>query len=446
MNSAAAPPAHPLWGHMPGFKRDPLGFLTHCARNYGRVVPLRLLYLPAVLLLDPSDIERVLVTEHREFIKPAWLRTAAVRRLLGNGLLTSEGANWRRQRHACQPAFHRSRMDQYGHAMLGLVERTLQGWEAGQTRSLQRDMSHLTLEIIARTLLDVDSHDWMADASNSMDTLMSRFTASASLFGMIPLPPGIGEIRAERELDRVVDSLLDANASGAGKRVADGEVPDLLTLLRMPVEAGGEGLTGRALRDQVKTFLGAGYESSALALTWAFLLLAQNPAAEDELAAELTTALGDRAPAPGDVKGLPYAQAVVKETLRLFPPLWMTGRQAARRCEIGGVTVPAGTLVMTSQWAVQRLPQYYVCPDQFRPERWLNGETDDLPRHAYFPFGGGPRVCIGQSFAMMESVLLLAAIAQRFKLIPPPGTEFRPWATMTLRPPTAVMVRLANRR
>ena len=146
-----------------------------------------------------------------------------------------------------------------------------------------------------------------------------------------------------------------------------------------------------------------------------------------------------------DMQRLPFTQAIVKETLRLFPPLWMTGRQAVHRCEVGGVKVPAGALILTSQWAVQRLPEYFAQPDEFRPERWLNGETNDLPRYAYFPFGGGPRVCIGQSFAMMESVLLLAAIAQRFRIVPPPDIELRPWPMMTLRPPPGVMVRLENR-
>ena len=439
---AASPPAHPLWGHLPAFNRDPLGFLTHAARNYGRAVPLRLLHIPAVLVLDAGDIERVLVTEHHDFVKPAWLRTAAVRRLLGSGLVTSDGDVWRRQRHACQPAFHLRRMDRYGEAIAGLVQRTLTRWEAGQTRNLQREMSHLTLEIIARTLLDVDEPGWTSGASDAMDTLMARFAAGASLYGMVPLPPSLAEIRAARTLDRIVDSLIAHNEGRAAGPPANSEAVDMLSMLRKPVAEGGEGLHGRALREQVKTFLGAGYESSALTLTWAFLLLAQYEDVEAALATELSTVLAERAPTPADVIQLPYTQAIVKETLRLYPPLWMTGRESARPCEIGGVSVPAGALVMTSQWAVQRLPRYFRCPDEFRPERWLNGETAELPRYAYFPFGGGPRVRIGQSFAMMESVLLLAAIARQFRLKTVPGLELRPWATMTLRPPAGTLVEL----
>ncbi len=441
MIAASSPPAHPLWGHLPAFSKDPLGFLTHCARGYGRAVPLRLLHVRAVLLLDPADIERVLVTEHRDFVKPAWLRTAAVRRLLGSGLVTSDGENWRRQRQACQPAFQLRRLGRYGEAITALAEQTLARWKPGDTLDLQREMSCLTLEVIARTLLNVEIPGWTSGASDAMDTLMARFSAGPSIYGMAPLPPSLTELRAARRLNRTVDSLMYRNLTAPR---GDGADPDLLSLLRKPVAEGGEGLTWRAARDQVKTFLGAGYESSALTLTWAFLLLARHPEADQALTAELAQ-LPDAPPGPEDMPRLSYTQAVVKETLRLFPPLWMTGREAVRRCEIGGVTAAAGALIMTSQWAVQRHPSLFRCPDEFRPERWLNGETTNLPRFAYFPFGGGPRVCIGQSFAMMESILLLAAIARRFRLDPLDAPDSQPWATMTLRPPAGIRVRLRDR-
>lgn len=438
----ACPPSHPLWGHLPAFAKDPLAFLTHCARGYGSVVPLRLLHISAALLLDPVDIERVLVTEHRDFVKPAWLRTSAVRRLLGRGLVTSDGASWRRQRQACQPAFHLRRIGKYGEAISALAERTIDGWAEGRTLDLQREMSSLTLQVIAHTLLSVDAPGgWTADASDALDTLMARFSAGASFYGMAPFPPSLTELRAARRLNQIVDSLIERSPA----EPQAGAEPDLLSLLRKPIDQGGEGLAGRAARDQVKTFLGAGYESSALTLTWAFLLLAKHPEAENALAAELKQ-LCEAAPTPEDVPRLPYTNAVVKETLRLFPPLWMTGREAVRDCEIGGVGVRSGTLIMTSQWAVQRLDSLFACPDEFRPERWLDGSTANLPRFAYFPFGGGPRVCIGQSFAMMESVLILAAIARRFRLEPIEAPGLRPWATMTLRPSPGIQVRLIERQ
>lgn len=394
-----------------------------------------------MLLLDPSDIERVLVTEHRDFVKPTWLRTGAVRRLLGSGLVTSDGDTWRRQRQACQPAFHLRRMNGYGVAIAELAERTLSRWTAGQTINLQREMSCLTLEVIARTLLSVDESGWTTDAANAMDTLMARFSAGASLYGMAPLPPSLSEMRAANRLNRIVDILISHSQTVPRE---DGAEPDLLSLLCKPREQGGEGLSGRDVRDQVKTFLGAGYESSALTLTWAFLMLAKHPDVEAALFTELAHLNGET-PKPDDIARLPYTQAIVKEVLRLFPPLWMTGREAVYRCEIGGVKVASGALIMTSQWAVHRHPALYSCPDEFRPERWLNGETADHPRFAYFPFGGGPRVCIGQSFAMMESVLILAAIANRFRLAPIGDPDIRPWATMTLRPPAGIRVRVVER-
>ncbi len=446
MKASASPPAHRILGHLPSFVRDPLGFLTHCARNYGPVVPLRMAHVPAVLLTEPTDIERVLVTEHRSFRKPAWLRTAAVRRLLGDGLVTNDGEEWRRQRHACQHSFQLSRMGRYGEVILAAAHRMLGGWEPGQTRRLQRDMSELTLAIVARTLLDVDVEGWTSETSDAMDTLMGRFAAGIGLFGMAPIPPAIREIRAARRLNRIVDHLIERNGRQAACRGGIADSPDLVTHLRESPELRCAALSKREIRDQVKTFLGAGYESSALTLTWAFLSLAAHPAVESALHREIDSALPNGLPAPDVVARLPYAEAIIKETLRLYPPLWMTGRQSVSRCEFGAFEVPAGALIMTSQWAVQRHPRLFDRADEFRPERWLNGECSSLPRYAYFPFGGGPRVCIGQSFAMMETVLLLATIARTFRLEPVDGRVIRPWATMTLRPPPGVCVRIVERR
>jgi cytochrome P450 len=440
VSSYASIAPHPLLGHLPAFRRDPLAFLTNCSLSDQSAIPLRLLHIPAVLLLDPADIERVLVTEQTEFVKPAWLRTAAVRRLLGDGLVTSDGAAWRRLRHACQPAFHPRRVDGYAEAICGVARRALGGWRAGETRDLQREMSLLTLEVVARTLLEAEAPGWTPPAADAMDTLMARFASRSGLYGMAPLPPSPSELAAARTLDRIADRLIE---HGAREHRA-GDAPScLLEMLRCPACDGGEGLSGRALRDQVKTFLGAGYESSALTLTWAFLMLAQQPEADARLFAEVCAA--EPLTSDAALADLPYTQAVVKETLRLFPPLWMTGRQAVRKCEIGGVSVPAGALVMTSQWAVQRSARHFTCREQFRPDRWLSGETDLLPRFAFFPFGGGPRICIGQGFAMLESVLLLASIVRRFRLEPLPGAPVGPWPTMTLRPSRAITVRLVER-
>ena len=439
------PPLHPIFGHLLPFRKDALGFLTHCARHYGPVVPLRMLHKPAFLLRESADIERVLVTDHKDFKKPEWLRTAAVRRVLGEGLVTAEGETWRRQRHACQPAFQPRRMERYGALIAALAARALADWQPGQTRPLQQDMADLALQVVAHTLLDVDEKGWSEEASAAVDTLMARFTAQRSLFGMVPLPATWAERQATHRLDAVVETLLLRHGERAEPGTLDPKQADMLALLRCPIAAGGEGMRGMPLRGQVKTFLSAGHESSALTLVWAFLLLARAPEAEAALVRELETTLHGRAPAYADLPELPYTRAIVQETLRLYPPVWMTGRQSLRPCEIGGFRVPTGALILTSQWAVQRLPQHFPCPDAFRPERWIDGETTDLPRFAYFPFGGGPRICIGQNFALVEAILLLATIAQRFRLDPMSGSEPNPWPSMTLRPPIGIKMRLTAR-
>jgi cytochrome P450 len=427
---------YPIFGDLPALRADTLGFLSELACQPDDVVSLRIPLMRAVLLLGPADIEKVLTTDPENFVKPPWLRAAAVRRLLGEGLVTADGNAWRRQRGTCQPAFHPGQMPAYGEAMAALAERALTKWHVGQVRDVQRDMAHLTLEIAAWTLLGTDIADQTSQVIAAMDALMASFATSPNPYGLLPLPPTVRELRATRHLDRLIDAVI----AQAPFPSADSP-PTLLALLR----AGPQGHDYRALREQIKTFLAAGHESSALVLTWAFVLLHQNHHAEARLAAELRDVLGDRSPTPADLPRLPYTRMVIKETLRLYPPLWMTGRQAARPCEIGGHTIKAGTLILTSQWAVQRRPQFFPDPETFRPERWEGSETSQLPRYAYFPFGGGPRACIGTAFALTESALILAAIACRFRLILDPPQEVRPWATMTLRPVGIVPMRVESR-
>jgi cytochrome P450 len=321
--------------------------------------------------------------------------------------------------------------------MSALVGRRLEGWESGQTRDIAHEMALLTLEIVAGPLLGLNADAEMTGAvSAAMDALMACFTTGRNPFGLLPLPPSRREAHAARRLDRLVDGMLRATPA----QPPDAP-PTLLSQLRAaPSERGGRGLRG-----QVKTFLAAGHDSSALTLAWTFVLLARHPGADARLAEELSSVLGGRHPCPADLPCLPYTRMVIKETLRLYPPLWMTGRQAVRACEIDGRRVPAGTTVLTSQWAVQRRPQFFRDPDEFRPERWEGEETAGLPRYAYFPFGGGPRACIGTAFALTEAALILASVAHRFRLTLDQAQEVRPWATMTLRPAGAVTMRLEAR-
>ena len=445
-----SPARQGVLGHLPAFKKDPLGFLSDCADGNQGVVTLRMLHKSVFLLLDPADIERVLVTDNRNYIKPAWLRTPAVHRLLGDGLVTSEGEAWSKQRHACRPAFEPRRMEDYGEAMSTITVRAMANWSPGMTIDILREMSRITMAIVGSLffLANVDETDWITDAGEAMDTLMHSLYCGRIQFlwddpaTALPNP----RYMASRRLNAVVDRLVRRHEPRHQvwfTRFVDGiDLADLLSLLKTSVAASGNQNKQQALREQVKTFLTAGHESSAIAVSWAFLLLAQYPDVEELMKAELRTTLCGRPPVFSDLRNLPYTQAIVQEALRLYPPLWMTGRQSVQPCDIGCVSIPAGSLVMTSQWAVHRLPKLFRQPTDFRPERWLNGETDGLPRCAYFPFGAGPRTCIGLGIAMMESALMLAAIAQRFKLTRTDDRPIQPWATMTLRPPLGIQMRL----
>jgi cytochrome P450 len=400
-----------------------------------------MLHKNVFLLLDPADIERVLVTDNSNFIKPAWLRTPSVRRLLGDGLVTSEANAWRMQRRASRPAFESCRMSCYANAISAITCNAIEGWQSGQSVDIHREMARLTMRIVGQLLFmtEDDGSDWIDDAGDAMDTLMRRFTAGRSLFGMVPVPPGVEELRAARRLDAIVDKLISDHASRSRSSASNFEPSDLLSLLKRSVADVADSDKKRMLREQVKTYLTAGHESSAIAVSWAFLLLAKHPVAEKQLQDELRATLDGRPPEYSDLRNLPCTQSIINESLRLYPPLWMTGRQSISDCNIGGVPVPAGSLVMTSQWAVHRRSRYYQHPNDFRPERWQNGEISALPRCAYFPFGAGPRICIGLGFALMESALLLATIAQRFRLqLLDDREEINPWATMTLRPPPGI--------
>ncbi|HEY3332976.1 MAG TPA: cytochrome P450 [Capsulimonadaceae bacterium] len=444
---------------------DPLALLAACIRAGDPVVPLRLPFIRAYVLLDPADIERVLVTDNDQFVKPTWLRTRAVKRLLGDGLVTADGDEWREQRRTCQPAFHGRMMAAYAATIQRVALRNVDSWRADQTVHLLHAMTAMTMEIIGETMLGDPMTAERDRLCAIMDTLMTSFRACYKAFGLAPLPPTPGEYIAGRELDRLVDTVIDR----AAKNVALGQQTLLEILLgdtdlpqgsprvvpqslRLSYRRGGDplpsgeerffsALSRKALREQAKTFIAAGHESSALLLTWLFIQLSAKP----EIAARIAAEVGGTVPLWDSLDTLPYLQATIKEALRLYPPLWMTGRRTLRPITLSGHAIPAGALLLTSQWAVQRHPAYYAQPDEFRPERWLTDETAALPRFAYFPFGGGPRSCIGQRFATIEIATIAATILQRFRLDVSCGVPIMPAATMTLRPPAEAIATVYTR-
>jgi cytochrome P450 len=441
--SPPGPRGHWLTGNLAHFKQDRLAFFTDCARRHGDCVALRFGPKRIWLLNHPDLVEDVLVTQNRSFIKHFALRQA--RRALGNGLLTSEGDFWRDQRKLAQPAFQRDRIASFAPIMVEFAERMLRAWADGQTRDAQADMMRLTLEIVGKTLFDSDVSSQTASAHAAMEILLHRFTARVGkilkLPDYIPTPANLRMERAAKRLDRILYQIIE-------RRRVSGEDPgDLLSrLLHAQDEQSGRRMTNRQLRDEAMTLFLAGHETTANTLAWCWYLLATHPEAEARLHAELDSVLGGRPPTVDDLPKLEYTDWVVTEALRVYPTVWIIGREAIEPCTIGGYHVRPGTTMYMSQWVLHRDPRFFDDPESFRPERWADGLARRIPRYAYFPFGGGPRICIGNMFAQMEAVLLLATIARRFRLALLPGAVVRPVATMTLRPDGGVPVVVHQRR
>ncbi|MDQ3917501.1 MAG: cytochrome P450 [Acidobacteriota bacterium] len=430
-------------GNMREFNRDTLGFIERCAREFGDVVLTRFLYMPAYFLFNPEHIEYMLATGAKNFVKAVSLRSPFFLRLVGDGLVTSDGEFWRRQRRLAQPAFHRDRVASYGETMVAFTGRALARWRDGQTIDAHEEMMLLTQAIVAQTLFSADVSTEAREIGEALSRIVRPFSSQATvkwiLDNRLPTPGHLRFNRAVQKIDRFVYRII-------GERRASGQdTGDLLSMLLRAQDEDGSRMTDRQLRDEVMTLFLAGHETTALALTWAWYLLARNPEAEEKLHAELGEVLGGRAPSVEDLPRLRYCEWVVKESLRLYPPAYAVGREAVRDCEVGGYRIPEGMQVFAFQWAVQRDARWYDEPEAFRPERWREEVAARLPKFAYFPFGGGPRQCIGNSFAMMEAVLILATIARRFRLRLVLGHAVELLPAMSLRPKDGVRVKLERR-
>jgi len=426
------PKGHWLLGHMAAFRDDPLGLFTRSARDYGDFVPLRFGPARLILISNPDDIEYVLITNNRNFVKDVAVR--AIRPIGGNGLFLSEGDFWLRQRRLMQPAFHRQRIASYAETMVAYTQRMLDSWQGGETRDVHHEMTHLTMTIVAKTLFDADVGNEAAELGATITRALECLSARLGSLWLLlpdtlPLPMNVRMRREVRRLDEVVYRIIDQ------RRASGEDRGDLLSmLLHTQDEDDGSRMTDLQVRDEAMTLFLAGHETTATTLAWAWYLLSQHPEAEARLVAEVQAALAGRAATVEDLQRLHYAEMVVTETLRLYPPVMALGREPIADCQIGGYPVRKGTSLIMSPWVLQRDPRYFEEPARFEPDRWADGLAQRLPRFAYFPFGGGPRLCIGSAFATMEATLVLATVAQRYRLRLAPGQIVVPAVTPTLRP------------
>jgi cytochrome P450 len=452
MTLAALPPGpegHHIIGNDLDFKRDPLGFLTRCAREYGDIVRLTFPGRPTYLLNHPDYIEYVLVKQNRNFTKN---RSRFLRRfrqemmIIGNSLLASEGEFWRRQRRLSQPAFHRHHINAYGEVMVACTERMLANWRDGETYDIHQEMARLLLEIVAKTVLSTDD-----DTTKEVEKAYGRIEETLGGPGLgIQVQEGsygillqflryLRFLSALRRLDKITYGIINE------RRSSSTDTGDLLSMLLHFQDEEGNRMSDKQLRDEVVGMFFAGYETTANALSWTWYLLSQHPKRETRLLRELQEVLGKRVPTVEDLPRLRYTDMVIKESMRLYPPAWNISRIAIEECEIGGYRVLAGTRLLMSQWVMHRDPRFFENPEVFDPERWGDGFAERTPKYAYFPFGGGPRQCIGNSFAMMQATVVLATIAQRYRPKLVPGQRVIPQPSITLRPAGGMKMLLKKR-
>jgi cytochrome P450 len=416
-------------GNLPLASPDPLAVFRKWAAEYGDIFYYRAAWLHVYFLNHPDLIETVLVRNYQNFLKDRVIRNS--RWFFGDGLLTNEGESWLRQRRLSQPAFHRERIASYAKIMTDYTGQMLASWHDGEARDIHQEMMQLTLRIVVRALFNVEAEE-LGKISSALNVLMRNSTGARMLipplFRFVPTPAMVEFRRAVRHLDEIVFRIISAH------RANETDSGDLLSMLMQARDEDGSKMSDKQLRDEVLTFLLAGHETTALALTWTWHLLGQHPEAESKLHEELDRVLAGKIPSFEDLRNLGYTERVIRESLRLYPPAWGVARTVIKDFELRGYRIPAGANIVMSQAVMHRDPRYFDEPDEFVPDRWLSEKTQKLPRFAYFPFGGGPRQCIGNSFAMMEATLLLSTIAQRFQLRGVTDHPVVPVPSFTLRP------------
>jgi len=443
--TTSGPKGLPVTGNLLSFRRNPLQFLQTAAKTHGDVVlfrfgPKRNIYL----LTNPDLIKEVLVTKQGSFRKGKGLQVA--RAVVGDGILTAEGSKHMRQRRLIQPAFHKERIAGYGEAMVRQAVDLMADWKSGEVRDIHHDMMRVTLAIITQTMFGKSVKEGAEEIGHAIEVGLKYVANKASSFIDVPLSVPTRSNRefleASETLDKTIYSLIEERK----KNGATGQDDLLGMLLAARDEDDGTGMTDEQVRDEVMTIFVAGHETTANTMSWIFYLLAQHPEAEKKLHDELSAVLGDRLPTVADIPQLIYTNLIVQETLRLYPAAWAINREPIEEVEIGGHAYQPGETLMMSQYVMHRDKRYYENPDAFLPERFAGDLLKRIPAFAYFPFGGGPRVCIGNNFALMEVPLLLATFAQRYRMrLAEPNQVVELEPVVTLRPKNGLPMRLEKR-
>jgi cytochrome P450 len=425
------------------FPFDPLAFGLSIAREFGDIAHYNVGPLHVYQLNHPDFARQVLVEEPEKFHK-ARLIKQAFGPFAGQGLLTSDGAVWKQQRKLIQPAFHHAQLVTYGAVMVGHALRTIDALDDGAVVEIQEEMTRLTLAIVVQTLFSADVTREAKEVGRLMigvlDAANDRLNRILRLPSWVPTRRNLREKRALARLDELLDSFIAAHRASSEKPV------DLLSvLLAATDEDSGTRMSDRQLHEEMMTLFLAGHETTAMALTWTWYLLSQHPEVEEKLVGEVSRVLRGRAPTVADLAQLPYTEMVVRESMRLYPPAAGFAREPIEDVRIGGYDVPRGSIVTVNTYALHRDPRFFDDPERFDPERFSAGWEERIPRYAFLPFGGGPRVCIGNGFAMMEARLIVATMVQRCHLSLEPGQDIVPMQLVTVRPKHGIRMRVGVR-
>ncbi|WP_318567717.1 cytochrome P450 [Salinigranum marinum] len=442
------PKGSPIIGNSGQYARDPFSFITACAEAYGDVAHFELGPIETYMITNPADIERVLVTDDAKYRKPAF-QDDAIGDLLGEGLLLSDGETWRKQRELAQPAFLMSRLSGLSEMMTDYTAETLADWSPGDVVDVEIEMARLTVKIIVEAMFGSSIDDErVRTVQENLEPLGSRFEPNPLRFAI----PDWAPTRENREykqalstIEGIVWDLIEEregthHAGGVGE---EGEPMDLLSILLRARDRGEQ--SDENLRDEMVTMLLAGHDTTALTLTYTWYLLSEHPEVESRLHDELDSLLGGERPTFADVRGMEYTEAVLNEAMRLYPPVYTIFREPQVDVRLGGYRVPAGSAVMLPQWAVHRSERYWDSPLEFDPDRWLDERADDRPRFAFFPFGGGPRFCIGKQLSLLEARLILGTVCQQYRLEYQGGEPFDLRGSLTMHPRQAMSMRVVER-